>query len=158
MPDVKQVKTIIRSPFMSHQTNTYNFNSNRAETGLCLLLCSIPCSCNKVTTNTRELRRPVAALFERLLQRTVFHFVSVYFKWAVRKWRGFWIFALVDVTIKCIHRQWFLALLLSQCSDIYDRLLPDCNGVLPGGPQYWFCCSLRKFLQILGIVPWYYVL
>jgi len=41
----------------------------------------------------------------------------------------------VDATVTCVHRQWFLEVILSPCRDFHDRIMSVLNAVLPEGPK-----------------------
>ena len=49
----------------------------------------------------------------------------------------------VDAAMNCVHRQWFLEVFLSPCSDVHYRILSVFNAVPSEGLkitniQYWF--------------------
>jgi len=91
--------------------------------------------------------------------RTVFHFASVHFKWALVQTKDsniqhrvhIWFLLLMlelwptflHVTVNCVHRHWFLEVFLSPCSDFHNKFMPVFNSLLPKGPKttwihYWF--------------------
>ena len=105
----------------------------------------------------------------------VFHFASDHFIWALvqRRLQCFYImltYGLLSAwqsfnlhgTVSCVHRQWFLEVFLSPCSDFQDRIVSVFNAELPEGLKvagilYWFSAlSLVKMslnlTKVLGTV------
>lgn len=43
--------------------------------------------------------------------------------------------AILNGTVNCVHRQWFLEAFLMPCSDVHHRIMPVFNEVLSEGPK-----------------------
>ncbi len=82
--------------------------------------------------------------------RTLFHFETVHFKWALahRTRRRFWpcfthgfllhdraLVASADGTADCVYRQWFLEVFLGPFSNVNDRIMLMSDAVSSEGPK-----------------------
>ncbi len=112
-------------------------------------------------------------------RRTLFHFETVHFKWALSHrtqlrfwtiWLPFCIIELylasADGTADCVYRQWFLEVFLGPFSNVNERIKPNFWFSVVWGPEdhghptkvFDFVPYTQRFLQFLWNFWWCYAL